>query len=47
MMIGSGRGAPIKSGATQVPGELNRNNLIVPGAYDDATVTFLRDAANQ
>ena len=47
MVIGSGRGAPIKSGATQVPGELNRNNLIVPGAYDDATVTLLRDAANQ
>ncbi len=47
MVSGSGIGAPIKSGAPQEPGDLNRNNLIVPGAYDDATVTLLRDAVNQ
>ena len=47
MMSGSGIGAPIKSGATQVSGDLNRNNLIVPGAYGGATVTLLREAANQ
>ena len=47
MMTASGIGAPIKSGAKQALGEPNRNHMIVPGAYDAATVTRLRDAANQ